>query len=149
MVEERFLPFLHERFLHHFKKKINILDSLTFTHKEEPIYTYSEKRITAGVGFLVTSLAYLLPTLPIFALYYITSMAGRLGIIVGFTFCFSVTVTLVTKARRVECFAATAAFAAVLVVFVGGDDGSRCNGGCCPRLCGEQLCSALNGTGSM
>lgn len=43
--------------------------------------------------------------------------------IAAFTVLFAVSVGLLTNAKRVEIFAATAAYAAVLVVFVSGDLG--------------------------
>ncbi|CAJ2501982.1 Uu.00g048350.m01.CDS01 [Anthostomella pinea] len=42
----------------------------------------------------------------------------RLGLIVVFSACFSLAPALMTNARTIEVFAATAAFAAVNVVFL-------------------------------
>ena len=44
----------------------------------------------------------------------------RLGLVAGYTIAFSVCVGLVTRAKTSEVFAACAAYAAVLVVFVSG-----------------------------
>jgi hypothetical protein len=52
------------------------------------------------------------------ALDYITTKGPRLAVLALFTAGFAATVGLLTNARRAEVFAATAAFAAVLVVYV-------------------------------
>lgn len=62
-----------------------------------------------------------------------TDEQKRLGLIAGYTTAFAICVGLVTKARRSVVFAACAAYAAVLVVFVSGNlggpgVGSRCSG---------------------
>ncbi len=46
----------------------------------------------------------------------------------GFTVGFAISVGLLTNARRAEVFAATAAYAAVLVVFVSGNLGNAGSG---------------------
>jgi hypothetical protein len=49
----------------------------------------------------------------------------RLGMVALFTLLFAVVVGLLTNARRAEIFGSTAAYAAVLVVFVSGNLGPR------------------------
>lgn len=58
---------------------------------------------------------------PIVTLYFISKQSARLGMIAAFTSFFALTVGLLTDARRVEIFGATAAYTAVLVVFVSGN----------------------------
>ena len=70
-----------------------------------------------------------------FVLYFVADITKRLGIIMGFTFLFSITsvqispvlsflfltsasLAMFSSARRIEIFAATSAFAAVQVVYV-------------------------------
>lgn len=60
----------------------------------------------------------------IYSLYYVRSEQKRLAMIAGFTTAFAMSVGLISNARRSEIFAACAAYAAVLVVFVSGDPGS-------------------------
>lgn len=48
----------------------------------------------------------------------------KLGLIAGYTVAFAMAIGLVTNAKRAEIFAASAAYAAVLVVFVGGNLGN-------------------------
>ena len=57
------------------------------------------------------------------ALYFIKSQGSRLGTLGAFTLLFAGAVGLLTNARRSEVFGATAAYAAVLVVFVSGNIG--------------------------
>jgi len=52
----------------------------------------------------------------------------RLGSIATFTALFSISLGILTNAKRAEIFAATAAYAAVLVVFVSGDLGTSGGG---------------------
>ena len=57
--------------------------------------------------------------LPVVLLYVLTFSTGvKLAILLLFVFAFSMTLLLTTKAKRHEAFAATAAYAAVLVVFL-------------------------------
>ncbi|KAK0627629.1 hypothetical protein B0T14DRAFT_563413 [Immersiella caudata] len=78
---------------------------------------------------IATVLACLLPISGIAVLYTINSMPARLGAVAGFTALFSMSMALLTSASIQQVFSATAAFAAVLVVFVGttesvGNDGT-------------------------
>jgi hypothetical protein len=59
----------------------------------------------------------------IIGLYIITDPKRRLIMIGSFTVLFALSVGLLANARRAEVFAGTAAYAAVLVVFVSGDLG--------------------------
>lgn len=57
----------------------------------------------------------------IVALNYVSSQNWRIALIGIFTVLFAVSVCLLTTASRAEIFTATAAYAAVLVVFVSGN----------------------------
>lgn len=59
----------------------------------------------------------------IISLYIVTESVARLVMITVFTALFATSVVLMTNARRAEVFAATAAYSAVLVVFVSGNLG--------------------------
>jgi len=98
------LPNYHEKVARHFR------DGET-TYRETTWY-----RVTS---ILATTLSTLLPILSIVVLYIVHNMPARLGIIAAFTASFSFILNFITKASRVDNFAATAAFAAVQVVFVG------------------------------
>jgi uncharacterized membrane protein len=62
----------------------------------------------------------------IFNLYYVAGPKKRLGIVAAYTVAFALCVGLLTNAGRAEVFAASAAYAAVLVVFVSGNLQSDC-----------------------
>lgn len=55
---------------------------------------------------------------PIIGLHFVSNDHAQLGMIGGFTALFVASMSLLTNARRAETFTATAAYAAVLVVFV-------------------------------
>ncbi|KAH4003979.1 hypothetical protein HBH70_064460 [Parastagonospora nodorum] len=88
----------------------------------------SDRAISSFVAWFSTFLAALLLIGAIVVLYTVHSPDWRLGLIATFTTLFAGSVGLLTNARRVELFAATAAYAAVLVVFVSGDLGGSQNG---------------------
>ncbi|CEI70987.1 hypothetical protein FVEN_g9651 [Fusarium venenatum] len=84
----------------------------------------SGKRISTFISWLSTILAALLLIGAILVLYNTNSDNLKLGLIALFTVLFSASIGLLTNAKRAEVFGATAAYAAVLVVFVSGDLGS-------------------------
>ena len=76
---------------------------------EANIFLYRDsffKHIANLVGTLISTL---IPIAAIVALYFVTNMSLRLGMVSAFTAFFSVALSLVTSATRVENFAATAA----------------------------------------
>jgi len=73
------------------------------------ICQYSEKKLLDFLDMIVTVVASLLPISSIVVLYFVSSIVARLGILVAFTAIFSLCLTLVTQAKRVEIFAATSA----------------------------------------
>jgi hypothetical protein len=77
---------------------------------DPPIVHYDDAHLQLPASLLSTFLASLLPVLSIVALYLVESMPKRLTIAAVFTSTFSVALALVTTARRVENFAATAAW---------------------------------------
>lgn len=84
----------------------------------------SNHRITVVVGTLNVILAATFLFGAILNLYYVGSVKKRLGLVAGYTSCFALCVVLATNARRAEAFGASAAYAAVLVVFVSGNLGN-------------------------
>lgn len=59
----------------------------------------------------------------IYNLYYVDRDQVKLGLIAVYTLAFALSVSVMSNARRAEVFGASAAYAAVLVVFVSGDLG--------------------------
>ena len=91
---------------------------------DEHFTYYLEKRVERVVAIINVIVAAILLIGAIMSLYCVTSPTARLCIIAVFTIFFAVSIALVTNANRAEVFAATAAYAAVLVVFVSGGLGS-------------------------
>jgi len=77
-----------------------------------------------AVAFISTVIAAFLLIGAITSLYFVTNPGAKLSMIAGFTVLFAISVVLLTNAKRSEVFAATAAYSAVLVVFVSGNLGS-------------------------
>ncbi|KAF9872646.1 hypothetical protein CkaCkLH20_09825 [Colletotrichum karsti] len=82
---------------------------------------YAESSISIAVAFISILVAAILLVGSITGLYFVRNDAAKLGLIAFFTALFALSVGLMTNARRAEIFAGTAAYAAVLVVFVSGD----------------------------
>jgi len=110
----KFVPWFHVVFGSRFKKPI--ADSPL-----SEISEYDETPLRRIIHILGTVIATLLPICSIVILYFVTNASARLGIVVAFTAAFSICLTVLTQAKRVEIFAATSAFAAVQVVFVSGN----------------------------
>jgi hypothetical protein len=85
---------------------------------------YFEERIRKVVAFVSMILAAGLLYGAILNLYFVTSDRAKLGLIAAYTIAFALCVGLLTNARRSEIFAASAAYAAVMVVFVSSGLGS-------------------------
>ncbi|KAI9765745.1 MAG: hypothetical protein M1840_007179 [Geoglossum simile] len=85
----------------------------------EEIYYFSDLWVAKAAT--VISITTSLSMAAITSLYYVNQPGARLVMIAGYIFVFAVCVTLLSTAQRAEVFAATAAFAAVLVVFVSGN----------------------------
>jgi hypothetical protein len=114
----------HKLIGHKFHDPVSVVEAWGSAGKRKPIINYPDKYLTPGVDTLSTIAASTLPTVAAFAIYFIHNQVYRMAAIVGCTFLFSATLTLIARPRRVEVFTASAAFAAVLVVFVGGSNGS-------------------------
>ncbi|GAP91663.1 putative chorismate mutase [Rosellinia necatrix] len=85
------------------------------------IRRFDERSVSVAVNVVTILVAAVFLGGSIAGFYYVRDDAARLGMIAGFTSLFALSVALITNARRAEIFAATAAYAAVLVVFVSGD----------------------------
>ncbi|KAH8710008.1 hypothetical protein GQ44DRAFT_776845 [Phaeosphaeriaceae sp. PMI808] len=83
------------------------------------IRKYSSKRIGRVSNVVAATISSILPTLVILVLYFVKRMIVRIGLVILFTALFSVSLAIFTAARKVEIFSATAAFAAVEVVYIG------------------------------
>lgn len=79
---------------------------------------FLEQHIELAVAIMNGAVAMVLLTGAILTLYFVTGSTARLGLIAFFMILFAFCVGFLTNARRVELLAATAAYGAVLVVFV-------------------------------
>jgi hypothetical protein len=91
---------------------------------------YKNAHIVRTVSALDLMLAAILLIGAIVNLYLVSSSDAKLGLIAMYTLLFAMSMVFCTNARRAEVFAATAAYAAVLVVFVSGglgeDQSEKC-----------------------
>lgn len=91
---------------------------------DKDVYYFSPSRVERLVGLIITLIIFVLLVLPVVAMYHLTSIGNRnstidaVGLMVVFTLLFSAAMSLLTKAKRHELFAASAAYCAVLVVFI-------------------------------
>lgn len=104
-------------FLRHywpFKEEISLDDRYS-------IGRYHERSISTATAIITILIAAFLLVGPITGLYFVANDAAKLGMLAAFTALFALSVGLITNAKRAEIFASTAAYAAVLVVFVSGN----------------------------
>lgn len=80
------------------------------TDVENGVYKYEEKDVLRAADIVGTLISSLLPVLAVVVLYCVKNMLMRLGMVALFTVLFSLALVLVTKAKRIEVFAATAAY---------------------------------------
>ena len=89
--------------------------------RQKGFTVFSDHRVRRTTKVVAVVLSSILPILSIVILYYVHSTNVHIGLIIVFSTLFSGVVALVSDARNVEVMAATAAYAAVLVVFVSGN----------------------------
>ncbi|ORY13958.1 hypothetical protein BCR34DRAFT_561312 [Clohesyomyces aquaticus] len=82
------------------------------------------RHVRRTVAIISTIVAVALLVGAIVVLYFVKRNSARLGLIAAFTVLFGLSLRFLTNARRAEIFGASAAYAAVLVVFVSGNLGS-------------------------
>lgn len=96
---------------------------------------FLDRHVVRVVAVISAVVAAILLIGAIATLYFIQTRGARLGTIACFTVLFALSLGLLTNAKRAEIFAATAAYAAVLVVFVSGDLGGPSDTPCvCPAV---------------
>jgi hypothetical protein len=83
------------------------------------VWEYKDEMFVVLGNIICMTLSALVPAASIVCLYFVKSMVARLAIVSGMSLLFSLVMTVIVQGRRVDVFAATTAFAAVQVVFVG------------------------------
>ncbi|KAH7348762.1 hypothetical protein BKA65DRAFT_267058 [Rhexocercosporidium sp. MPI-PUGE-AT-0058] len=86
------------------------------------LHHYNPRHVETVTTILGTVFSSLAPLVSIIVLSFVLNPRTRLGLVCAFTVLFSFSLAIATKARRVEIFAATAAFASVQVVFIGSSN---------------------------
>lgn len=110
------MPFIHRTILHRNKAE---------NEPENKTYEYSDKTLNRVSELAAIVASSSLPTVSIFALYFISSDVMRLVFTLAFSIVFTCSLAIFTSARRSEIFAATVALAAVQVVFIGVNGGNH------------------------
>ncbi|KAF2714167.1 hypothetical protein K504DRAFT_498936 [Pleomassaria siparia CBS 279.74] len=113
------------------------------------IALYSSSRIDQLINVLITFVIFILLVIPVITMYHLTSTStftstsntdstspfqnngsansantiNAVGVLIVFTLLFSAAMSILTKAARHELFAASAAYCAILVVFIGNFTG--------------------------
>ncbi|KAK0715491.1 hypothetical protein B0H67DRAFT_241578 [Lasiosphaeris hirsuta] len=80
---------------------------------------YSDRKLRFASDVFGSAVSSIIPSLAIIVLFFVEDLLRRLALVCLFSFLFSICMSLATRARRIEVFGATAAFASVQVVFVG------------------------------
>ncbi|KAK5195227.1 hypothetical protein LTR92_005357 [Exophiala xenobiotica] len=112
-VSNALLPIYHARLGHRWHKS-------TAHNNLGSIYHYDDQKFVVIGDIICTILSVVIPSLSIFVLYHVRSMLVRLLLILSFSSLLSLVMALISQGKRYEIFAATTAFAAVQVAFVGG-----------------------------
>ncbi|ORX96603.1 hypothetical protein BCR34DRAFT_628796 [Clohesyomyces aquaticus] len=92
---------------------------------DKRIYYFSPSRVAKLVNLLITAVIFSLLAAPVLGMYRLSNFKkteaifAAIGVLMVFTLLFAAAMSLLTKARRHELFAASAAYCAVLVVFIG------------------------------
>lgn len=112
-LEEKLLPRLPSMILNLWREPIRGSESTGLSRCNLTLLHILERTLNVVLAALVPSIAVLV-------LYFIKRLDYRLCAVAAFSTLFAVVLALFTKSRPVEIFTATAAFASVQVVFVGG-----------------------------
>ncbi|KAH8165669.1 hypothetical protein CIB48_g2578 [Xylaria polymorpha] len=105
-------------YLSQFLRRHWAVDTETTRDGRAKIGRFNERAISVATSAITISLAAFLLIGSITGFYFVESDVVKLVLIAVFTSIFALSLVLITNARRAEIFAATAAYAAVLVVFL-------------------------------
>ncbi|KAK3115260.1 hypothetical protein LTR53_005580 [Teratosphaeriaceae sp. CCFEE 6253] len=104
-------------------KRLFVTEELRQKTDNGLIHYYAPHRVDILVNLIITAIIFILLVVPVVILYTgqnaSTSPVEAIGILIVFTQLFGCTMSALTTAKRQELFAASAAYCAVLVVFVG------------------------------
>ena len=100
-------------------------DDLLRKTSDKKLYYFSPNRVSKLVNLMITTVILALLAAPVLSMYHLSSQKTSktvfeaIGVLMIFTMLFAAAMSLLTKAKRHELFAASAAYCAVLVVFIG------------------------------
>ncbi|EPE28076.1 hypothetical protein GLAREA_04867 [Glarea lozoyensis ATCC 20868] len=106
---EKLLVFYHIVIGSRFQRRVDI---------ESGVCSYQGHIIHRCISCITVVVASLIPVLAIAVLFCVSSMKIRLLLVALFTVIFTMSLTILTSAKKAEIFAATSTFAAVQVVFI-------------------------------
>jgi hypothetical protein len=112
--EDHLSRFLQNHWLFRQRRTDDPLDRTTIHKNSHVVHTIAVLALTIAAILLIGAIV---------NLYLVPDPKAKLGLVAMYTLLFASSVALCTNARRAEVFAATAAYVAVLVVFVSGDLG--------------------------
>ncbi|KAK4888647.1 hypothetical protein LTR27_012491 [Elasticomyces elasticus] len=122
-------PPIHNDALSHFLRRYWLFGTKSRpTDPTSQTRYFPERTLTFLVNVCSTAIAATLLIGSILALYFVTSPDARLGIVLAFIVLFAVGLSVSTSASRDAVFAATAAYSAVLIVYISGSGISGANG---------------------
>ena len=125
-MNEKILPHYHHWFgdkVRWARKKVRLTkdeEKAMDIEEKDLLCEYKRERFVFFGNVLCTIVSSAVPTTSILMLYFVQNMLVRLAITGLMSFLFSCAMMVVADGRRQDVFAATSAFAAVQVVFVGG-----------------------------
>lgn len=96
-------------FKHHLEYDLTEYQHDTMKSIDKHLIYITAHRIVMAARLLTSLAAIVLLILPIILLYNLDSMAAKLGVIAAFASCFPVFLSLISHARVIEVFSATAA----------------------------------------
>ncbi|KAK5728874.1 hypothetical protein LTR15_002015 [Elasticomyces elasticus] len=105
-------------------QRLFITEELRHKTNNLHIHYYAPHRVDALVNLIITTIIFILLVVPVVLMYKLSGLGGgaspfeALGILIVFTLLFGLAMSSLTTAKRQELFAASAAYCAVLVVFV-------------------------------
>ncbi|KAJ5578024.1 uncharacterized protein N7459_006988 [Penicillium hispanicum] len=113
-------------------------DSWVFQERFRDSFDHTSRYQGRHVAWTVAIISMLcaagLLAVAIVSLYLVSNPTAKLGMVVAYTIIFALSIALLTNASRAEIYGASAAYAAVLVVFISGNVGGTQSEQCLIQL---------------
>jgi hypothetical protein len=117
---DHFAQYLSDMIVPWYHRRIGHRRNPDPTREWSTVWEYDKKIFVAIGNTICMILSSMIPIASIYTLYFLRSTIIRLAVITVMSLVFSFVMTVIVHGRRADIFAATAAFAAVQVVFVTG-----------------------------